>query len=591
MSLVCSTFILSLGIAVAASITPLTAEGYCAKWHSERLDTCLENVRGSVDFENNVAIVSNEAASDPSICLSFYANYSLNYFNEHMLMQRDPFPLRMTGPGAPPTCGVPSISRSYPYLEGLYLPQEQTHFVSYAITAALDLMWTQFKKNDPSFNVHFSVDMVKNILGENAVISDVLSFLKEEGVCSEEDYNADPNPQNPTCCTYRLSSYRQLRGLSSCDLAEKVASDPVYVELALDPQRYLLSLCDDSHPILRAINRYTVAGVITGFNNPDKYWNVLVRRHIPGHNMVKVQILWRTGFAAVTGRVYTVEADMNSGVTSMTGGTCTAAHPTTVPPTVAPTTPVPTTVAPTTPVPTTATPIAFHAPKCGAAYNQCWLDHPMFSYWLCSECVVTSQSDLQRCRKLNVNHLRFVADSFPQSSLNMNINNGGIEHVCVEDGVGKKTNKFTIDCLNSLRALRSVYVGEYSFTANGPNAAPTSSNWGKNKQFALRNCAALESVVVRKGAFGDFGNFDMRNTPLLRELQVGDIEENGSTACSNFCFVIANHYSWNNALVVVDSLTIGNGGFKKLEKQKIDSINVSANGSRSYGAGAFKPTR
>ena len=446
-------------------------------------------------------------------------------------------------------------------------------------------MWMKFKEIDPSFDVKFSVDMVIDKLGETASISEVLTYLKTEGVCSEEDYKNDPDQANPTCCKYHLSSYRQLRGLSSCDLAGKLASEALYVELALDPLHYMLSLCIDSHPIRHATNRYTVAGVLTGFSNPDKYWNVVVRRHVGGHNNVKVQILWQTGFAAITGHVYSIEVDPTS------SANCVAARPTTAAPTTAaPTTAAPTTAVPTTAAPTTAAPTEspFHAPKCGVAYNQCWLDHPNDAIYYCSECLVTSNSPFTSCPRYTT-HIRVVEGTDKSGAVTVG-SSSTTRHVCFEDNVMQSAIKLDVDCASCYPGLESLYFGEGAFTsyaADGSIASPAADGL---KEFAVRGCYQLKSIEMEKRTFGGYNAMELSYLPMLTTLKVGDIEENGSTTCSNFCYLtddpvyfFIRGFSSSSSTI---NISVGNGALSNISRSSF--IAPFRNKNVVAGTGAFK---
>lgn len=554
------TIVLLVSCTISESASTTSQNGiseFCDKWYPQQKDACEYSVDGNVDFESNVAYVSSRREADPSLCIGYYTNYTLDSFKENMLMQTESFPLRMSGPSASPSCDVPSVSRSYDYLNSLSL-SPNSHFVSYAISGALDLMWAQFKEHDPSFNVEFSTDMVIDALGENASASEVLDFLKHSGVCSKEAYEADADHSNPTCCTYRLSSYRQLRGLSSCDLARKLTVEPLYVELALNPLHYMLSLCEESHPIRQATNRYTVAGVLTGFNNAEQYWNVMIRRHVGGHNHVKVQALWETGFAAITGHVYAVEVDTSSGTTNAQGNSCAAP------------------VEPSTP----------HSPYCGSEYNQCWVDHPNDADGKCRECVASNTFSFATCLSTpGVTHVvvEYGANLGPMQRISLEGKKGNtVQHMCFEEDVGKSITLLNLICDGS-SPLESLFFGEFSFTANYMTQEPAKSA-NIDRGLHITKCTSLKSMEMKKGAFGDYSVIRMDTVPLLNTWKVGTINADDSV-CNNFCFVTSPNYVWKgtNSLQTV---VVGNGAFVQLTKDKFTA--PFANKNIQVGPHAFK---
>lgn len=77
-----------------------------------------------------------------------------------------------------------------------------------------------------------------------------------------------------------------------------------------------------------------------------------------------------------------------------------------------------------------------------------------------------------------------------------------------------KTRNFTIDGLN---ALKSLFIGEYSFTKD---KEIWDSDW--SRAFALRNCAALETIEILFFSFADYaGYFEIKNLPALRSIRLG----------------------------------------------------------------------
>ena len=71
-------------------------------------------------------------------------------------------------------------------------------------------MYIRLKQANPSFDQTLSVDMVKNLMGEDASASDIFVFLRDYGVCTTDDYDVEVaagRSMNPRCCVYRISSF------------------------------------------------------------------------------------------------------------------------------------------------------------------------------------------------------------------------------------------------------------------------------------------------------------------------------------------------------------------------------------------------
>ena len=83
---------------------------------------------------------------------------------------------------------------------------------------------------------------------------------------------------------------------------------------------------------------------------------------------------------------------------------------------------------------------------------------------------------------------------------------------------------FKIDGLNQLKTIK---IGRNSFTQTKNGDGDDSS-----KSFHILNCESLESIIIGKYSFSDFGGeFEMKNLPQLQSIQIGTI---GSDSCNFF---------------------------------------------------------
>lgn len=81
---------------------------------------------------------------------------------------------------------------------------------------------------------------------------------------------------------------------------------------ALNPYAFQLYGPASSHPIQQATNRYTVAGVVTGYNKAVElpYWELLVHRHGSGNNRVHVKMDLQSPFAGLMFNAVEVASDV-----------------------------------------------------------------------------------------------------------------------------------------------------------------------------------------------------------------------------------------------------------------------------------------
>ena len=95
------------------------------------------------------------------------------------------------------------------------------------------------------------------------------------------------------------------------------------------------------------------------------------------------------------------------------------------------------------------------------------------------------------------------------------------EHVIFEDECYSKVKTFKIDGLNRLKCLE---IGKNSFTHN-------KNGWGydKLKSFHILNCESLKSIQIGEYSFSGFaGDFELKNLPQLRSIQIGTIGRESS---------------------------------------------------------------
>ena len=84
---------------------------------------------------------------------------------------------------------------------------------------------------------------------------------------------------------------------------------------------------------------------------------------------------------------------------------------------------------------------------------------------------------------------------------------------------------FQIDGLNRLKTIK---IGYNSFTQYKNRCG-----YDKSKSFHILNCELLESIEIGECSFSDFaGEFELKNLPQLRSIQIGTIEDNSF----NFCY-------------------------------------------------------
>ena len=82
-------------------------------------------------------------------------------------------------------------------------------------------------------------------------------------------------------------------------------------------------------------------------------------------------------------------------------------------------------------------------------------------------------------------------------------------------------NNFKIDKLNRLKTIK---IGNDSFT----KCFDDSINY-ESRSFHILNCGSLESIQIGQNSFSDFdGDFELKNLPQLRSIQIGTIGSDSS---------------------------------------------------------------
>ena len=87
--------------------------------------------------------------------------------------------------------------------------------------------------------------------------------------------------------------------------------------------------------------------------------------------------------------------------------------------------------------------------------------------------------------------------------------------------------------IDGLHRLKKIKIGKNSFTQK-----KNSDGNDKSKSFHILNCESLETIVIGEKSFSDFGgDFELKNLPHLRSIQIGTIG-NDSRNFSSSSFVI-----------------------------------------------------
>lgn len=552
MKLLAACCAVSLFVAVSASNQ---VESFCSRWFPNS-HNCVEESIASAAVNENLNVVNDRSVSgDQSVCLSYYLHYTQQFFENNMVMSSDPLPVSSGSSRAVNHCSVSSVNRSYSKLDTMSLPDSVTRFVSYRVSAALSLMYIRFKQSDPSFDVSFSVDMVNNLLGEHASAQEIFTFLKDHGVCSSEDYTTEVEAgrsRDPRCCVYKLSSFTRVKTGNSCELAQVVKDRDLYVEMALNPYSFQLSCLNSSAPVSHAYYRYTVAGVVHGFNaeSSQKYWNVYVLRHGAENSNLKVRLEWDRVFAAMSGHVYDVETDLDSisNRQTISGELC---------------------VVPTTAVPL---PTPGSGDPCGSTF---WN-----SLQKATDLVnVTRPEELYGMPIRSATHL-FIKD-FPRNRhIDLALMAPLLKYICINHFIAKCSNVFTLgkQGYHSMTAVEGLYIGDYSLTKHDPGTLPEKEDYSS---FSILNMPNLKEVVIGQGSFGSYDAFNIGYLPKLTKLQVGVVNPSTDFHSDNFYWV-RQQFSVNsinrNAQIV-----IGNYAFNHVSASKKSIMNSNT----SYGYGSF----
>lgn len=109
-----------------------------------------------------------------------------------------------------------------------------------------------------------------------------------------------------------MKSYTQLRGLSSCELMQKLSQHPVFAAVAVNPYYYQLYSISASQPLRYTYVRYTIAGVFVGYKweNDYPYWILSVRRHQGESNRVHLRLTLANLFGRMGGKMFELEGDV-----------------------------------------------------------------------------------------------------------------------------------------------------------------------------------------------------------------------------------------------------------------------------------------
>lgn len=86
---------------------------------------------------------------------------------------------------------------------------------------------------------------------------------------------------------------------------------PVFVMAAVSPYAFQLHSPQASEPIHKGYKRFTIAGVLTGYNKQAEkpYWEMLVRRHGKNNNQVRILLDTHYPFGGMENMAYLLQAD------------------------------------------------------------------------------------------------------------------------------------------------------------------------------------------------------------------------------------------------------------------------------------------
>lgn len=566
-------------------------QAFCSQWFSGNVANCIEQATGSPTVDENLNVVNNRLDSgDKSVCLSYYLHYPHVFYEQNMIMQSDPLPI-YSGSSTGSSCDINPVNRTYAKLASLSIPDNVNRFVTYRYAAALDLLFIRFKQQIPSFDVTFSLDMLTTLLGENASAVEVMTFLRDKGVCSKEDYENEVQAGrggHPQCCVYRLRSFTPIRKRNSCELAQEILNKDLYAEFALNPYSLQLHCSSSIAPISHSYYRYTVAGVITGFQvtSDYKYWTVYIRRHGANNNIVKVKLDWARTFGAVNGHVYDLEADVNS-VTTRTEMNYDRCYEYSVP-TATPTTQAPITQTPTTQAPATTTP---PSPYYNEMYNNCGSDFVNSWFATGSVPVIASNINDIKNKKNVITHIYVADNTWNGNSAAFNLKNDKLPnllYICIGSNAMKTSSPFAVDgkeasiSKSRIPKLKGIYVGSYSLTQSTENQRPTRRS---EKKFEVKELPSLEEVIIGRGSFGDFTDFDMEDLPSLKTLKIGVIENSTSYHSDNFYWVDDLSFDDINSNA---QITIGNYAFHETDDDEKEEFTDHHRSRTTFGYGTFQ---
>lgn len=547
---------------VSVAIASNQVEDFCSRWFPFSYSYCVQESSISTAVNENLNTVNDRLlCGDQSVCLSYYLHYQKSYFENNMIMNSDPLPIYSSGTPVN-ECSVATTIRSYPTLESSSLPDTSNRFVAYRIAAALDLMYIRLKQANPSFDQTLSVDMVKNLMGEDASASDIFVFLRDYGVCTTDDYDVEVaagRSMNPRCCVYRISSFTALKPRTVCQLAQIVTQRDVYAEMAVNPYSFQLSCSSSTVPVSHSYYRYTIAGVVAGFNTESetKYWKVIVHRHGSNNNIVKAKLEWDHNFGAITGKAFDIEVNATTfqeGLT-MTGRACQNRQ------------------VPTTQPPAPAEPAAGSGDACGARFWSTLAQGGVLVN-------MTKNGDLNGSQMKKVTHI-FIKQWPSSATMNLDFNTPKLQYVCIDHFVGKTSSPFSVGKLvGNIKAknLIGLYVGDYALTSNNPGELPVE---GRDKYFEILGMPNLEEVIIGRGSFGDYTSFDVEMLPKLKKLQIGLANSYPTHHSDNFY----NIREWFDVYNVNPNaeMIIGNYAFHNVNSYKKSELNANT----VFGYGTF----
>ena len=184
---------------------------------------------------------------------------------------------------------------------------------NYIIETALTMMEiVYYMKNNQE--IQLSRTQLSELVADYCTESDcgnnwkiVMSALKNSGVCKDGETGE--------CTKYKMVGFTQPSGADRNTkwIKEQIdAGKPVFVILSVDPEQTQHHIAEAVNPINKAApGLMNFGGVVIGYNAEREgyeYWEIAVRRHGDGNNMIKVKMdVNGKNFARISNYAFTIE--------------------------------------------------------------------------------------------------------------------------------------------------------------------------------------------------------------------------------------------------------------------------------------------